>query len=84
MNNKLKIIGTVLTIATFTAGGVVGGTILANQNTAQQVAEAEDKGYQEGHKDAVTSKVQVKTLDTQKKTWKMPMVKAETTQRMNI
>ncbi len=51
MNNKLKIIGTVLTIATFTAGGVVGGTILANQNTAQQVAEAEDKGYQEGHKD---------------------------------
>lgn len=51
MNNKWKIIGTALTIATFTAGGVVGGTVLASQNTAQQVAEAEDKGYQEGHKD---------------------------------
>lgn len=48
---KGKIIGTIITAGIFGVGGVAGGIALANINTAQQVADAEDKGYQEGHKD---------------------------------
>ncbi len=51
MGKKGKVIGTVITAGICAIGGLAGGIALANTNTAQQVAEAEDKGYQEGHKD---------------------------------
>lgn len=51
MAKKGKIIGAIITAGIFAAGGLAGGIALANINTAKQIAEAEDKGYQEGHKD---------------------------------
>ena len=48
---KGKIIGALITAGIFGVGGVAGGIVLANTQMEQKVADAEDKGYQEGHKD---------------------------------
>ena len=48
---KGKIIGALITAGIFGVGGVAGGIALATSQTEQRVAEAEDKGYEAGHKD---------------------------------
>ncbi len=51
MAKKGKVIGALITAGIFGVGGVAGGIALANTQMEQKVADAEDKGYQEGHKD---------------------------------